>query len=398
MNIWRSLNGMLRLELVCADMAFLLTQIAEAKIYLFQLEQIDDLTARCSIERGSLKQLGELTARCGGNIKIIRRFGAYWRLKSLLKRPAFVGGLGFLLFLAAFLPTRIFFVEVEGNDQVAARQIIEHAAACGIRFGASRRAVRSEQMKNALIAAIPELQWAGVNTAGCTATISVREKTSAAEDTSSNGVSRIVAARDGVIESCTVIRGNRVCSVGQAVKKGDILVSGYTDCGLCIRAERAEAEIYAQTERKLTIQMLSSYQKKVQETDSCKKYSLIIGKKRINFYNGSGISDVTCVKMYKEYSMTLPGGFQLPVKLVEETWTGYESVDGIRDEADAQKVMSDYASRYLNQQMTAGSVLKQEEFFSTVDSLFQLDGTYACLEMIGQEQSEEIYQQYGKTD
>lgn len=32
-------------------------------------------------------------------------------------------------------------------------------------------------MKNALLSAIPELQWAGVNTYGCRAVISVRERT-----------------------------------------------------------------------------------------------------------------------------------------------------------------------------------------------------------------------------
>lgn len=398
MNIWRSMHGIVSVELVSADLAFLLTQIADAKIQLFQLEQIDDLTVRCNVVRSGLKPLRTLVNRCGGNLKIIRRIGVYWRIKGLIKRPVFICGLLTLIAFATFLPTRVFFIEVEGNEKIASRLILEQAAGCGIRFGASRRDVRSEKMKNALLAAIPELQWAGINTSGCTAIISVREKTDTSVDTAENSVSRIVAVRDGVIESCTVVRGNRICSVGQAVKKGDVLVSGYTDCGLCIRAERAEAEIYAQTERKLSVQLLPICQKKLQETESIKKYSLIIGKNRINFYNGSGISDVTCVKMYKEYHVTLPGGFQLPVKLLEETWTRYETTVGVLDEAAAQTVMSEYARRYLNQQMTAGSVLQQEEHFSAVDSLFRLDGTYACIEMIGQEQSEEIYQQYGKTD
>ena len=56
-------------------------------------------------------------------------------------------------------------------------------------------------------------------------------------------------SRDGFIVSATVTRGNFLCRVGQSVKAGQVLISGYTDCGICIQATRAEGEIYAQTSR-----------------------------------------------------------------------------------------------------------------------------------------------------
>ena len=37
--------------------------------------------------------------------------------------------------------------------------------------------IRSEKVKNSLLQRIPQLQWAGINTDGCVAVISVREKT-----------------------------------------------------------------------------------------------------------------------------------------------------------------------------------------------------------------------------
>ena len=110
-----------------------------------------------------------------------------------------------------------------------------------------------------------------------------------------SGITSIVALRDGVISDLTVVQGNGVCQVGQAVKKGQLLVSGYTDVGLTIKATQAKAEIYAQTLR--NIQMITPSPTSLRGEVSGKKtrYALRIGKKLIKLYKDSGISDGSCV-------------------------------------------------------------------------------------------------------
>jgi sporulation protein YqfD len=152
-----------------------------------------------------------------------------------------------MFLLTIFLPTRVLFIHVEGNSTVEERRILEAAQECGIRFGASRRQVRSEKMKNRLLEKVPELKWAGVNTSGCTAVISVREQPVQEQRTGYTGISSIVAACDGRITSCTVTKGNGLCAPGQVVQKGQLLISGYLDCGICIRVTGAEGEIFAET-------------------------------------------------------------------------------------------------------------------------------------------------------
>ena len=39
----------------------------------------------------------------------------------------------------------------------------------------------------------------------------------------------VVAGKDGVITSVSAMEGNCLCAVGQAVKKGQVLISAYTD-------------------------------------------------------------------------------------------------------------------------------------------------------------------------
>ena len=267
--------------------------------------------------------------------------------------------------------------------QISARLIAEQAQLYGVRFGADRRDVRSERVKNGLLGAIPQLQWVGVTTQGCVAKIQVRERSQPEPIQQDYAVTSIVAIRDGVVQSCTVNRGTALCKVGQAVTKGQVLISGYTDCGLSIRANRAEGEIMAKTNRQISAVTADFQLTKGQIIREEKKFSLLIGKKRINFYKDSGILDTTCVKMYSENYMTLPGSFYLPVILLTEEWIYYDLTES--ETENAETVLLDFADRYLASQMIAGQILHRSE---AVDGNV-LEGEYACLEMIGQVRYEE---------
>lgn len=390
MDLWQSLSGMVLVTVTTADPLAAMGALEKGGITVHQLRYLDELTFQCLLPRQAVFRLPSLLKNCGGEWKVVGRPGLYWKVKGLLARPVLVAGLLLILAFWLYLPSRIYFFQVEGNVTVPTNLILENAAACGIGFGASRREVRSEKMKNALLAAIPELQWAGINTSGCVATISVRERQTAQMPESTQGVSSIVAARDGVIRSCTVTRGSAVCKVGQAVKAGQVLISGYTDAGITVRAEHAKGEISALTNREITVLAPADWSHRGTKTGETKKISLILGKKRINFYEGSGILDAGCVKMYEEYYLTLPGGFQLPIAIVTESWTHYE-YDIVTSTADSiTGQLPSLAQRYLKEQMVAGQILHRTEQFSQENGVVRMEGNYSCAEIIGVRQSEEM--------
>lgn len=396
MGLWKSFAGIVQIQITSADPTRTLRDINDAGIKVFDVVETDALTVCGKLYLRDYNRLEKRLCERGDHVEILGQMGLYWAVRKLRHRPILVGVLLLAVCLAAFLPTRVFFINVEGNIEVPTNLILEKAQECGICFGASRRQVRSEKMKNALISAIPELQWAGVNTDGCVATISVREKSLLEEDrTESNGVSSIVASRDGIIYSCTVLRGNVLCRAGQAVTAGQTLVSGYTDCGITIKATQAEAEIVAQTLRDLEMITPASVTKRCAETVKEKKYSLRIGKKLINFYQDSGISDITCVKIYKEDCWTLPGGFQLPVAWVTEEYIYYETNQMEVSEEDTFHWMETAAQAYLQSQMVAGQIIGEDVCIELSEGICRLRGQYACLEMIGQVKSEEILQEHG---
>ena len=295
-----------------------------------------------------------------------------------------------MFLLGCYVPGRTFFISVEGNSQIAERYIIEAAAECGIDFGAKRRWVRSEMMKNKLLEKIPQLQWAGINTYGCTAVISVREKTSSQKQAEpEHQVSSIVASRDGIVQSCTVLQGKALCSVGQAVKAGQTLVSGYLDCGILTKAGRAEAEITALTFRNLEVVSPGCTTVKGEMQNMTAHYSLKIGKKLIKFYKDSGNLDTTCDKIYSEEYVYLPGGFRLPVAIVKETQIYYDTSRGKETVSDTGRWLKPYANSYLKKTMISGEIISADTEVIQNNNGFTLYGRFTCSEMIGQTMAEE---------
>lgn len=385
MNFWRSLAGMVDCELTSADPGIALDAVSRAGITLYQVETDGELSLRFRLARKDWARLWAVCVRRGDSLRLLRRRGLYWTLRGLKKRPVLLMGLAMLLSLVLWLPTRVLFFQVEGNNSVPARQILEAAESCGIRFGASRKMVRSEKMKNALLGKLPQLQWAGINTSGCTAVISVREREAAQSREENDGVYSIVAARDGFITSCTVTSGNALCAPGQTVTAGQTLISPYTDCGICIRVTGAAGEIFAQTRHQIRAVTLSEGTRRTQEGDAQYHISILFGKKRINLWKDSGISPVTCGRIYEEYYLTLPGGFVLPVGVTVETVTSWETGKATLDPEQAVASLAEFARRTVTERMIAGRILSQETSFGQEVGRYTLEGNFLCTEMIGRE-------------
>jgi len=371
---------------------------SNAGIRIQQAKMLDLLTAEFTVSSKCFSDLQRIADQRQAEIEIIDGSGFPGLLSNLRKRVSLLIGVLIILFLSAFLPSRIWFISVEGNHQLSERKILEYAERAGIYFGVPRHSVRSEHIKNRLMEQLPQLKWVGVNTTGAVAKISVAEKITDFNENEFRKQEAIVAARDGVVYSMTVTGGNALCRIGQAVKEGDVLISPYRDCGTLIRRETPNGEVFAKTLREMEIVIPVDKTVKGDLTGTRKRFSLQIGKKRIKLYNDSRIYGPSCDKMYKEYCVTLPGGFRLPICMIMEICQFRDgcivSAAG-KDMAFAGKT---FAEAYLDKQMIAGEVLSDQIQIIHEDKACRIYGRYQCLEMIGRVQNEEILPSYGEND
>lgn len=396
--IWKKLSGFLTLEITSADPEKTLDFLTQKNISFSQVIKKCDLTYQIRITRKEYSKLNTLLNPRGDRIRILGKSGLYWDLTQLFRRPFLLLTFLLLLLLSIYLPGRILFVSVVGNKTLPENQILSAAQNCGIGFAASRKQVRSEKVKNALLAAVPQLQWAAVNTSGCRAIISVQERVPENIFTDIHEVTSLIADRDGHILSTTITSGTGYVAPGDSVKAGELLISGYTDCGICIRAARAAGEIIAQTNRELNAVMPANCSMVSRTQDKGYHLTLVFGKKRINLWKDSRISTGSCDRMYQEYYLSLPGGFRLPVAVCIDQFTFYEIQTISETEHHAHKQLKQFAEDYLIQQMVAGKIMSKQEQLTFSDGLYTLEGSYICREMIGKQQREQIGDFNGKRD
>ena len=395
MKLWRSLEGCLEAELLTADGPGAMDAIAGAGIVLWDVLPEDALRLRFRVSAGSFRRLKSLTDRRGEKLTVLRRQGVYWRFRALARRPVLLLGLLFLFCAQLFLPTRVLFIRVSGNETVPARQILAAAEDCGLSFGADRRAIRSEKIKNALLGAIPKLKWAGVNTSGCVAVISVAEKQPApAMEPEEAGIASLAASRDGVLKSLLVTRGTALCAPGQAVERGQVLISGYTDCGNVVLAQQAKGEAMAYTAREIQTILPQTSLQRVRLLKTERRVSILFGKKRIKLWIGSGIWGTECDRMYQEYQLTLPGGFRLPVALAADRFCVSPLREEAVPEAEAGALLRILSESSLKADMLAGVIQKKQEALSHTAGRYCLTGAYTCREVI----SRRIWEQIGDTN
>ena len=386
MDIWWRITGYVRVRVYSAVPEHLLGELSR-RIQIRDVRHPSPVCMECTVSRLAIEILGQIVASDEGKWEVLGAYGLPVYMKKVGRVPILTCFMAAVLTASLAIPSRVLFIRVQGNQRLPARQILSAAEEAGLSFGVSRRDLRSEQIKNQLLERLPELAWVGVNTSGCVATVSVEERRPdpQMEDPAPG---HIIAGCDAVVTDYTATGGKALCRQGQAVRKGDILISGYLDLGVCTGVSRADGEVYAQTLRTLQAITPSLCQTRVQQQRQQRRYSIILGKKQINLWKDSGIWDSTCGRISKEYRLKLPGGFSLPVALTCETLEWYCVEEEAVDEEAAKSGLSSFSQNYLSTQMIAGVITRSDEAVQEEPGIYLLSGQYLCSEMIGRERLE----------
>lgn len=388
MGFWQSASGEIQIKIVSAEIPRILDFMIIQDIPLHRIQYTNEFTVVFWIPVHFLRRVEDMCRKREIVYSIESKRGFYWLIRFLWSRPLLLINILTLFLLTLIIPRFIFFFSVEGNQTLPEKRIIEAANSCGIHFGISRKQIRSEKMKNALLEALPELQWAGINTKGCTATISVQERQSPEKTDIRYMVTKIVSCQDAVILSCTSSGGNLLCKPGQAVKAGQTLISGYTDVGLKTLAGISKGEIIGKTKHALQVITPLNRLRRTDIKSRKQKISIIIGKNRINLWDTRGLSYSECGKIQKTYTLCLFGKFPLPLSLETETDFVYrvEAATHTMPEKD----IYDFCEAYIVNHMIAGKVTQSDYQQYEENGCLYTGTQFFCEEMIGREQAEEL--------
>lgn len=369
-----------------------LNALSAARIPFWGISREDDLHFRLFVRRKDVAEAQRTAVKAFCSAELTGRFGFLQTFHGLRRRPVFL--VGMLLAVAAtfFLQGFVWTIQVEGNETVHDEEILRALETLDIRFGSWGADIDSQMTKHQMLNLVPELSWLAANRTGGCLHILVTERSTAKSETPEYAVASVVAARDGVLTQVSVLEGMKLCAVGDTVSKGQLLVSGYEDYGLSVRAVCANAEIYAQTWHTGTVLTPAQQQIKQYTGEEWTERTLIIGRKRINLSGNSGNYTTNCDKMVDVTELTLPGDISFPVSLETATYRSYETVAVDVTEQDASCLLTDAWKRMTEAGMIAGQIRRTEQSVVYAGGVYALHAQSDCEEMIARiVPTEEIY-------
>ena len=384
-----ALCGSVRLEVCGAHPERVLNACADAGIACTASEPVDAYTLRFTVREHCADTAAALARRCQCTVKTVSRRG----LPRLLRRAARYRGLCaalFLLMLAVSVSSLfVWRIDVTGNEALTTGQILRCLDACGVRPGTYWPGLSNDLVRNDMILRLPQLRWLTVNVRGSCAEVIVREKDPLPDITPDDTPVSIYAAATGVILHMDVYAGEARVAPGAAVEPGDVLVSGAVyDLGGGVRPVCARAEIRARTRQELTGQIALTESEKQSAHGGRTRWALRVGKKRINFYQNSGISERECDKITCEYPFAIRGVFALPFSLVRERVQPYRTASAPVSADAARAALEQALLQRLRQEIGAdGTILAYETSAQTVGGVLTVTLTAECEQEIGRAQA-----------
>ena len=380
---WRGwLLGEATLSLTGADPAWALNRLAAERVPFWAIEWEDAFTVQITVPRSQVRRAISAIEGAMCQAKVLSRRGLPGRVRQILHRPVLLAFLIFNLLLVLILPQFVLFYQVTGNETVPEEQILRALSDLGVGFGTFGPDIKPLWIKNHILNEIPELQWITVTQNGCCAQVVVRERVEQPETENQKGYGHVVATQSGLVTEMSVLSGQALCQVGDTVLAGERLVSGLVDLERTYTLTQAKAEIYARTWRKGEVVTPSVYLQKTPTGDTFHCLWLEVGGRSIKIFGNSGILEASCDKMWERQPLTLPGGYELPVALIWETYTPYTLRAASSTESAAQLLLADYAESMTRADMVAGEILERDLDLTVRRGIYRLDWDFRCREMI----------------
>ena len=245
------LSGTLLIECEGGYPETFLNLAAAQRIPLWDVRR-QDLSLWCCASAAHYHRLRPVARRAQVRMRVRKKQGPVFALRRMHLRPGMVVGLFLFLALLQLFSSRVWVIRVEGNTTVSDQAICDVLAPLGIYEGADFDNTDLTAVRLTALQQLPQLTWLAVNQNGSILTVEVKERTESApltDDTPAN----LVAACDGVVLHVDTAVGQAMVKAGDAVRRGDLLISGVMDSKVGPQLKHAIGSVTARTTRTLTV-------------------------------------------------------------------------------------------------------------------------------------------------
>lgn len=329
-DIFKTLRGYARIEVTGAFPESVLNACAENAVEFWSVESVDAFTLRCTVPESDVQLVKSLTVQSMCDMKLLNTRGGRAGRKMLHRRRFLIIALAAVTALMAWSSLYIWDIEVTGCRQLTRGEVLRLLEDNGVTVGTYWPGINADTVRSRVILHDERIAWMTVNVRSSKAYVVIHERLETPELINDSTVCDLVAGQNGVVKKLSVLSGQPQVSAGQAVYKGDVLVSGTVESITNpARNVHAYGEVWCDTWYELCAKTPAQILAKTHNGQTHSRFALIIGEKRINFCRSSRNDDDKCDKIIHTYKCAIDGVFTLPVTLVREEYIPFESEEAV---------------------------------------------------------------------
>lgn len=364
------------------------------EILLWNIRREEDAYYMCLSIAGFFK-LRPIVKKTGTRVVIVKKSGLPFFVPKMLKRKVFLMGFFLAAFFWIWTSRYIWAIEIQGNFMITEDIMMDFLKNEQIFTGMKKSGLDIEALEKDIRKEFYQVTWTSVKLTGTKLTVQVKENellpTQEAENTQEkeNMSSDLVADQDGKIISMIVREGVPQVTIGQEVKKGDVLVSGsvpvFQEDGTVRKYRYCKADADIILEHSLTMkESLSSYFERKNYTGREKKqyYLTILGKnlrfgsKKNPFLSYDSVTDETQLQLLQD--------FYLPVLYGKYTYREYYVEEQKYTKAEAKEILNERYQKFIQTLTEKGvQIIGKNVKIETTDSGWVLCGAFQVQEKTG---------------
>ena len=259
--------------------------------------------------------------KTGVRVRILKKRGLPFLLYRYRKRKGMALGLALFFALVFYMSAFVWSVEVTGNKDVAAADILSALEKQGLRPGKPSFSLDIDRLEYELLTSFPQIIWTHIGIYGSKAVVEVKEGRMPPQIVPEDMPCNIVAAADGVVTRLTVYQGEAKVKEGEAVSKGQLLVSGVLDSKVTgMRLVHASADIEGQLRYVLSAEHPLSREELVRTGQSILRSRLSVFTANIPLYWGKAAPYELFEAEETVKELSLWKGLVLPVRYIRTTF------------------------------------------------------------------------------
>lgn len=320
--------------------------------------------------------------KSGMRPRVSGRYGLPFFLHRRRRRIGLVCGAAAAVLIVCILSSMLWTIDVQGNETVSDAEILAVFEELGVHIGARRSKIDVEEVQRTASRQLNDLAWLALNIRGSAAVVEVRERIPAPKVENDTTPRNILAARDGTILSLKVYEGEAAVKKGQAVLKGDLLISSVvTNKDLSVAFKHARGVAVAQTRHTVTHTFPVRQKARRYTGEVSERYRLSFFGLPIPFGFDRQPQGEAESALFR--NTLLMNGVPIPIYTETTLKKGYTEQEVTLTKEQALQAAAAEFEREVSRELKGARILEQKvEVRFTQDSCV-LTGTYTCEEEIG---------------